>query len=301
MSYRIGIDIGGMSVKLGVVDENFRVIERMRIATGTGCGCGELIAHMVDACRQLAEKHPVSSVGIGSAGLVDSQRGCVVRAGNLPFENEPLAEKLSRPLGLPVYLDNDANCALIGEHAAGTCRDCRDVIMLTIGTGIGGAILADGRIYRGHNGRAGEFGHFVFDRQSARRCSCGLSGCFEDYASATALLAMTRKKIQEVPDGPLAMETAAGVDGMTVFGAARKGCREAVEVLQEYAGILAMGINSMVHIFQPEVTVLSGGISLQGDYLLGLLAPYLLPEAVVRTTALEGNGGLIGAALLDAI
>ncbi|MCI9229828.1 MAG: ROK family protein [Lachnospiraceae bacterium] len=301
MSYRIGIDIGGMSVKLGIVDDDFRVIERMRIATGMGCRCQELIADMVDACRQLGERYPVSSVGIGSAGLVDSQRGYVVRAGNLPFQNEPLAEKLSGPLGLPVYLDNDANCALIGEHMAGACQDCQDAIILTIGTGIGGAILIGGRIYRGHNGRAGEFGHFVFDRQSTRRCSCGLTGCFEEYASATALLAMTRKKIEAAPDSLLAVETAAGVDGMAVFGAAQRGCREAVEVLQEYARILAMGINSMVHIFQPEVTVLSGGISLQGDYLLGLLAPYLLPESVVRTTALEGNGGLIGAALLGTI
>ncbi len=297
MVYRIGADIGGTSVKLGVVDEEFHIAENMRIPTGEVCTADGIIESIIRACRQLMDKYPVASVGIGSAGLVNPETGYVLSAGNLPFVEEPVAPKVSEVLGIPVFLDNDANCALIGEHAAGACRGFEDALILTIGTGIGGAVMIGGRIYRGHNYKAAEFGHFVINMHGSV-CSCGLRGCFEMYASASALIDMTKKCVRAFPGSLLAKEAAGGVDGSTVFRAAQDGCVAAEELLKDYGRILAAGINSLVKIFQPEVTVLSGGVAVQGEYLLGFLKSDLIRDAVVRTTVLGGSGGLIGAALL---
>lgn len=297
MKYRIGADIGGTSVKLGVVDEEYRIVESRKIPTGEICTSDSIIEGIIAACRQLMERYEITSVGIGSAGLVNPETGYVLRAGNLPFVEEPVAGRVSEALKLPVFLDNDANCALIGEHGAGACRDVEDALILTIGTGIGGAIMIGGRIYRGHNFKAGEFGHFVINMRG-ETCSCGLRGCFEQYGSASALITMTRKCVRAFPGSLLAEIASRGIDGSTAFKAAKKGCPAALELLKDYGETLALGINSLVKIFQPQITVLSGGIAIQGEYLLSFIRPYLLPDTAVRTTELEGNGGLIGAAIL---
>ncbi len=298
MRYRIGADIGGTSVKLGVVDEEFHIVEQQKLPTGGQCTSQGIIAEIITACKQLMERYSVEAVGIGSAGLVNAQTGYVLHAGNLPFVEEPVADKVSKGLGIPAYLDNDANCALIGEHAAGACKDAMDALILTIGTGIGGAILIGGKIYRGHNYKAAEFGHFIIDRRG-EACSCGLRGCFEQYASATALIAMTKERAAAFPESLLAKRAAGqGIDGSTAFAAAKEGCPVAEEVLGEYGLILADGINSLVKLFQPEVIVLSGGVAVQGEDLLCHIRPNLIRDAVVRTTTLSGSGGLIGAALL---
>lgn len=297
MDYRIGVDIGGTSVKLGVVDEEFHVVESRRLPTGELCSSESIISQIIDACSELRDRYSASAVGIGSAGLVNPRTGIVLRAGNLPFVEEPVADKVSKALGLPVYLDNDANCALIGEHGAGACRGVQDALILTIGTGIGGAVMIGGKIYRGHNFKAAEFGHFVINMQGDD-CSCGLRGCFELYGSATALIAMTRKNVRAFPGSLLAEVAARGIDGSTAFKAAQGGCRAASELLKDYGRVLAAGINSLVKIFQPEVLVLSGGVAVQGEYLLQFIRPNLIPDAEVRTTELAGSGGLIGAAML---
>lgn len=297
MVYRIGADIGGTSVKLGVVDEEFHIVESMRIPTGEICTADGIIGNMIHSCRQLMAKYRIASVGIGSAGLVNPETGYVLRAGNLPFLNEPVAAKVAEGVQAPVFLDNDANCALIGEHAAGACRGLQDALILTIGTGIGGAVMIGGRIYRGHNYKAAEFGHFVINMRGDV-CSCGLRGCFEMYGSASALIAMTKKCVRAFPGSLLARMAQAGIDGSTAFAAAKGGCAAAEEILKDYGKVLALGINSLVKIFQPEAVVLSGGVAVQGEYLLDLIRPSLLEDAVVRTTELGGSGGLIGAALL---
>lgn len=296
--YRIGVDIGGTSVKLGVVDmDGCRIVEDMKIPTGDGADSDGIIEGIIAACREFGGRYEVASVGIGSAGRVNPSTGYVIRADHLPFKDEPVAGRIEAALGLPVCIDNDANCALIGEHAAGACRDADDALILTIGTGVGGAIMIGGKIYRGHNYRAAEFGHFVVD-MFGKTCCCGLAGCFEEYASATALIELTKKYLELFPASVLSVEAEAGLDGSTVFRAVRRGCQSARAILRRYGRTLAVGINSLVNIFQPEVIVLSGGVAVQGDYLLHFVRPHLLPEAVVRTTMLEGRGGLIGAALL---
>lgn len=297
MKYRIGVDIGGMSVKIGVVDSEFNVAEKHRFATGPKVTVEFIVNGIVEICRKLCDKYPIESIGIGSPGRVDSEKGIVVRAGNLPFRNEPLAEKIYNAVGVPTYIENDGSCALIGEVAAGVCKGCTDAVIITIGTGIGGAIVLNGKLVRGAKCGAGELGHFVIDR-NGEECACGLKGCFEQYASATALIEQTEKAIAENPDSILASCGREEVTGKTVFDALELHCPVAIALLDEYGKILADGINSLVHIFQPQMVAVSGGIANQGKTLMSLVTPYLLPDADVATTALNGDGGIIGAALL---
>ncbi len=297
MKYRIGVDIGGMSVKIGVVDSEFNISEKLRFPTGEGVTAEYIINGIIDICRELVKKYPIESIGIGSPGRVDSENGVVIVAGNLPFKNERLAEKISNALSLPTFVENDGSCALIGEMAAGACRGCHDAVIITIGTGIGGAIAINDHIVRGFKLGAGELGHFVIDR-NGEECTCGLKGCFEQYASATALIEQTERAINENPESILAECGKDEVTGKTVFDAWEKGCSVADAVLKEYGNILADGVNSLNHIFQPEMIVISGGIANQGKTLLSLITPHLLPDNVIATTTLNGEGGIIGAALL---
>lgn len=299
MDYRIGVDIGGTSVKLGVVSEDFAVAEVSRIPTGKHASAEAIIISIIDGCRKLQEKYNVVSIGIGSAGRVNPKLGVVEIAGNLPFRGEPIAARVAEATGLRVSIDNDANVALIGEAAAGVCKGFSDVVLITIGTGIGGAVMIDGKIYRGYNNRAGEFGHFIIKYDHPVRCECGLYGCFEQFASGTALINMTQKAVYDEPQSILAHLAESGVDGTTAFKAMRSGCETAREVVESYVKLLAVGINSMIMVFQPEVLVLSGGVSAEGEELHELLAPYIIDHARIGLSSLRGIGGMIGAALLD--
>jgi len=294
---RLGIDIGGTTVKLGIVSEAFQILELASIPTGANRTSEEVIDDILAAARPLIEKYAPATVGVGSPGSVDTEAGVVLRAGNLPFRNVPLARLLEEALGLPVYLENDANCALIAEVTAGVCRGCKDALMITIGTGIGGSILIGGRIYYGHNLLAGELGHFVI-HHGGRPCACGMKGCFEQYASATALVRATEEAIRENPGSLLAAAGAAGVDGKTVFTALKQGCPVADKVLSEYLSYLADGLNSLTFIFQPQKIALAGGVANAGDILTERLQPLLRPRTNVALSSLKGQSGILGAAML---
>lgn len=298
MKYRIGVDIGGTSVKLAAVDGNYNVIDKSRFPTGEGCTSDSIVQSIIEYCRPLIEKYEIEAIGIGSAGRIDSVNGIVITAGNLPFRNEPVVEKVQSALGLPTFIDNDGTCALIGEKTAGACKGYNDSVIITIGTGIGGAILIGDRVVRGHNNRAGELGHFVIDRNGIK-CECGLHGCFEQYASASALIDTTIAASAAYPNSILSkLCKENGIDGKTVFDAKELGCPIAIALLDEYGRILADGLNSLIHIFQPEIIAISGGVSRQGEALLDLIRPHLFPECKVVTSSLLGDGGIIGASLL---
>ncbi len=289
----LGIDIGGTTAKLGVVNEAWQVIASRTVTTADRTA-DEIIESLIAASRTLCDTYPVTAIGVGCAGRIHPPSGTVLRAGHLPFQNEPLRDRLRQALSLPVALGNDANCALLAEAHAGAAKGCRDALMLTLGTGIGGAILIDGKLVEGHNFRAGELGHFVIDRHGPA-CPCGLNGCFEQYASATALIALAKEAAQHAPDSRLAQDT---TNGKSVFEAAADGCPVADAVLEEYARMLALGINSLTKIFMPERIVLAGGIAKAGEALTARLSPYLLPEADICLASLGANAGMIGAALL---
>ena len=296
MSYRLGIDIGGTTAKIGVVDENFKVVKSAAAPT-KGISADGIIESIAEAARPLLREYKVESAGIGSPGRVVRETGIVERCGNLPFNVYPVAGNISRALSLPALIDNDANCALIGERAAGVLTGLQNALIITLGTGIGGAILIHGRVYRGHNNRAGELGHFCMDL-NGEECECGLHGCFEMQASATALIKLTAQYAAQYPDSLLAKACGEKISGRTAFAAARAGCPAAKALLDEYGRRLALGLDSLCYVFQPQMIAVSGGISREGQFLLDYINPHRVADNPVKTSSLQGEGGLIGAALL---
>lgn len=294
---RLGIDIGGTSIKFGIVDENYTVLEQTSIPTLAQRSTEALVADIIEAAKPLIRTYEPATIGIGSPGSIIPHEGFVICAGNLPFRNVPLAQLVEDRLGLPTYLENDANCALIAEVAAGVCQGCQDALIITIGTGIGGSILIGGKIYYGHNFLAGELGHFII-QHNGRLCACGMRGCFEQYASANALVRQTEEAIAANPGSILAQLGSNGVDGRTIFAALQRSCPVAEQVIQTYASYLAAGLNSLTYIFQPQKIALAGGISGAGDALMSRLQPLLIPSANVALSTLKGTSGILGAAML---
>jgi len=294
---RMGIDIGGTDVKIGVIDERFQVVDFVKIPTMAHRPWEQILQDIADAIRPLAEKHHPLSIGIGSPGRVNPKEGIVIRAGNLSFRNVPIVQYFADAFHLPVALENDANCALIAEMKAGVCRGYTDALMITLGTGVGGAIYVNDQLYSGYNFRAGELGHFVV-QMHGHPCPCGQNGCFEQYASASALIRDTKTAIEEFPDSLLARLGKEGVDGRIPFLAAKQHCPVGEKVVAQYIDYLATGLNGLQYIFQPQCIALAGGVAKQGDHLLELLRPRLLPDVNVKISSLSGHGGLIGAALL---
>jgi glucokinase len=227
MSYFLGIDIGGTKVKLGVVDSEKReIVYDTSVRTRVTAGQDAIVEDIIAVSKEIMEKYPIERVGIGSAGRIDRENGIVITAGNLPFRDLPLAKLISDALGIPAMLDNDGNCAVIGEYLAGVARGKKDVVMITVGTGIGGGIICNGKLLVGKNGRAGELGHFVINIYDPKPCACGLHGCFEQYCSTKALTANTAEATVFHPASILAAvaEERGGVDGQTAFIAAERGC-----------------------------------------------------------------------------
>ncbi len=296
---RLGIDIGGTAVKLGIVDDRARVVTQTSIPTDADRPVCKILKDIIDAAYPLCDTYHPRAVGIGSPGRVDPVRGLVLRAGHLPFDNTPVPDIIGSALKLPATIDNDANCAMIAEHTIGACAGVRDALMVTIGTGIGGAIIIDNKLYRGHNFRAGELGHFILDHNGPA-CPCGLHGCYEQFASASALCEQAVIAASNAPDSILsALAAKSEMSGKIIFEADENGCPIARDVLLQYGAYVAMGLNSFVKIFMPERIVLAGGITKAGNRLLELIEPHLLPEADVRLSTLGGDAGVLGAAFLN--
>lgn len=300
MSYFLGIDIGGTKVKLGVVDSEKRItVYDTSVRTRVTAGETAIVEDIIAAAKKIMEEYPIERVGIGSAGRIDRENGIVITAGNLPFRNLPLAKLVSDALGVPAMLDNDGNCAVIGEYLAGVARGKKDVVMITVGTGIGGGVICNGKLLVGKNGRAGELGHTVINIYDSTPCACGLHGCFEQYCSTKALTADTA---EAVVMNPLSITAAVaeerdGVDGQTAFIAAERGCPVAQHLLDKYFENFSLALNSLVKIFMPEIVIIAGGITNEGEGFLSRLRPHLLPEAEVVLSPLKGDCGLFGAAL----
>lgn len=194
----IGIDVGGTDIKYGLVSEAGEIIEKGKIPTPAGCGYAETVKAIATAVRGLSARRsaPVCGLGIGAPGVVDGENGIVLTSGNLGWENKPLAEDLSAKLGIPAVLTNDANAAAYGEYACGAGSEYKSVVLITLGTGVGSGIVLNGRLYEGCAGAGAELGHEVI-RMGGEKCACGRRGCFEAYASATALIKQTRRAMEK--------------------------------------------------------------------------------------------------------
>ncbi|KRE36841.1 glucokinase [Janibacter sp. Soil728] len=320
MSTSIGIDIGGTKVSGGVLDEDGRILVRTRRDTPDRSNAPRVVEDtIVEVIEELlvqadAEgvERPVT-VGVGAAGFVAADRSTVVFAPHLSWRNEPLREALGKRLDLPISIDNDANAALWAEHRFGAARGASHAVMITLGTGIGGAILVGGQLVRGRYGIAGEFGHMQVV-PGGQRCECGNRGCWEQYSSGNALVREARGLA--MANSPMATDLLAHVGGdpasltgPMITEAARHGDATATELLAEIGHWLGVGIANLAAALDPEVFVIGGGVSAAGDLLLGpardtfarqLPGRGYRPAATIVAARFGPDAGLIGAAALGA-
>lgn len=291
----LGIDLGGTSVKIGAVEEGV-VLEKARVFTRPDGDYAGIVRDIAGAALPLAEKYGAVRAGIGSCGLVDSARGAVCFSNNVGWENVPLAEDVGRLLSLPVHIANDAKCAALGEALYGAGRGYGRVLMLTLGTGVGGGFIEDGKLTgQGIYGdAAGIYGHITLEK-GGRKCTCGRRGCFEAYCSATAL----SRRGSEVCGRKVSAEE--------LFSLARSGDERAAGAVREFEEFLAAGTVSLVNALRPEIAVFGGGVSASADLFLPAVNRALEREAygyayapVRAAAAILGNdAGIVGAAALQ--
>ena len=311
---RIGIDMGGTSIKIGVVNEKNEIIARTVLETRLDIVPEELIANMGKVTRKLLEDSNIPldqcvGVGIGSPGTIDDENGVVIYSNNYAWENVPLRAELKKYLPLPIYINNDANCAMLGETAAGAAAGRKNVVFLTLGTGVGGGFLIDGKLFNGGLLGGTEFGHTVV-QVGGVRCTCGREGCLESYASATGLIRMAREQMEKHPDSllwKLCDGDKSKVNAELAFKASDEKDEAGMLAVKEYMKYLAAGIANAINMFRPEVVVLGGGISNRGEKLAEELNEmvkdecfghtFVKPAKVVIAT-LKNDAGIIGAAEL---
>ena len=305
----IGIDLGGTNIAIGIVDEDGKIIVQGSTPTLSPRSYIEIVKDMVTLCEKLTAEAGISmndikAVGIGTPGSVDYETGAVAYSNNLKFNDAPLRDEFQKYYNIPVVLENDANSAAYGEYIANG-GDAGVFLAITLGTGVGGGIILDKKIFRGANGAGGELGHFTLVHNGAL-CSCGKKGCWEAYASVTALINQTKVAIEKHPESLMKSlaEENGHVSGRTAFDAAKKGDPAAKEVVDKYIEYVADGLVSIVNIFQPDKIVVSGGISKEGDYLLDPVREYvkkydynkLFKRTEIETATLYNDAGIIGAA-----
>ncbi len=307
MNY-IGIDLGGINTAAALVSEDGEILHKRSVPTPrTPEGVAEVIAEHVKALR--AEGEDIAPcIGIGAPGSLDTERGVIRYWSNLDFHDAPLAEMVSRRTGLPAVMENDANCAALGEFVSGAGKGSRSLVVITLGTGIGGGAVLNGHLATGLNGGGMEVGHMVI-QHNGRPCTCGRKGCFETYCSATALIREGRKAMEQERDSRLwaLAETPEKLNGKLVFQAAAEGDPAACRVLDEFLDYLGSGVTSLINVFQPEVFCIGGGLAGAGEQIMAPVRETVEREVYawepdLRTRVLRarlGNdAGLIGAALL---
>ena len=319
--YFCGVDFGGTAAKIGIVDEQGKLFgtERLEISSGQSY---EDIFGMVAHCIRRRSRElnvDVAAIGIGSPGFIDRSEGRVLQGSeNLPaFKNRSLINYLREDFMLPVFADNDANCAAAGELKFGICVGYDSFVMITLGAGVGGALVLEGRVFRGTRGLAGEIGHLCLDAQGPF-CSCGSRGCFEQYASASAIERSYREKVTkrrkgaggeaartgasaELPGDPAESQP---ITAETVFQRAKAGDLSAAEVVRETGVHIARVFGNLVNIFNPQACVIGGGISAAGRDLLQSVEesiadfawPLPLQEVKIHIAALQNEAGVLGAA-----
>lgn len=297
-SMYLGVDVGGTNIKFGVVDGFNNIVYKDSLPTEKDKPARAIADKIVRTCKQISERFPISSVGIGIPGIINFEKNTVTSV-NLPFDETPIKEWISSELSVPVYINNDANCAALGEAVAGEGAAVNDMFMVTVGTGIGGGIIIDKKIYTGVRGDAGEIGHMSIV-SDGKPCSCGSNGCWEKYASVSALIEQTENAAKENPNSILAkvIEKNHVVDGKTIFEAKSEGCPVAEKVFDKYIGYLAIGIRNIINIFRPGTVVISGGISEAGSALLEPLTEKVNSSVPIKISRLQNDAGIIGAALL---
>lgn len=311
--FAIGIDIGGTSIKGAVVNDTGKVLTRFAMDVNKNASGEDEVNRfcdvMIKSINDYDNSIKLEGIGIGMPGILDMDKGVVITSPNLPKWNGLHISKLiSKRMGLPVYINNDANVATLGEARFGSGKEYSNLIMLTLGTGVGGGIIIDNKLYDGNKHQGAELGHMVI-RVNGEKCGCGRRGCFEVYASATALIRDTKKEMDKCPDSLMhdVSKELGKINAKVVFEASRRGDKAAIRVMKRYVKYLSEGILNYCNIFRPEVVLLSGGVANEGDYLLDQVRHYLKnhkygmkgsPKVELKVASLGYDSGKIGAACL---
>ena len=308
MKYYIGIDLGGTNIKGALVNEQGEIVKQNTCPTHTEQGVEAVTENIANMIRDLAEGVAIDGVGVGCPGLVDDKQGAVVYACNLGWVDYDVRTALKELTGYEVRLVNDANAAALAEVLVGAAKGAESAVVVTLGTGVGGGVVIGGKLLTGYTGAASELGHMTIVADG-EPCACGRKGCFETYASATALIRMTREAMAKHPESAMHQIAAeqGSVDGRTAFTAQQMGDMAGDEVVRTYVHYLSVGIANIVNIFFPEVVALSGGIANQGENLLVPLrekvgqheygAAYTSKHPRIVCCTLGNTAGMIGAAM----
>ena len=316
--YTIGIDLGGTNIVASVVDDDYNIIGTSKTPTNSPRSADEIFDDIADVCEEAVKTagltmEDIDSVGMGTPGTVN-QDGVIEFANNLAFNNVPARTMLAKRINKPeekVFIENDANCAALGEAYAGCGNGAKDFVAVTLGTGVGSGVIIGGKIVNGVNYAGGECGHMVIV-VDGEQCSCGRKGCWEAYASATALIRQTKKAMEEYPDSlmhKLAKEEGK-VSGRTAFDDMRLGDIAVIKVVDDYIKYVACGLINIVNALQPEIICIGGGICNEGETLMKPLRRFVQSErysihSKIQTkivkAELGNDAGVIGAALLGKV
>ncbi len=309
----LGLDVGGTNLVAGIVDDNYHIIHKTSMLSGADRPMEAILNDMVEVSRRAVSEagltlSEISSWGIGMPSCVNKRTGRLVHANCFGWKNIPIYDLLRFRLPIPLYIENDANSAVFGEALAGAARGHENVVLLTLGTGVGGGIVVDGKIFKGADHMGAELGHTKLI-YNGELCTCGQRGCLEAYCSATALKRIGRKAVEEHPHSLLAaLSRQLEVDGRVIFSAAADHDPTAEQILNDYVGHLAAGISTFITIFRPEIIVLGGGIASAGDQLLEPLRKEVIRQTFgaeqigvppIVAAQLGNDAGIIGAAFLE--
>lgn len=314
--YYLGIDLGGTNIAAAVVDESYKIVGEGKVKTN----CPRPVEEIADSIYEAAmlaiadsklTLDDIAEVGVGCPGSVNPKTGMICFSNNLGFVNAPMGKLLEARFGRKVFLENDANAAAFGEQLAGAGRGAAQFVAITLGTGVGGGVIINNMILSGMNSAGGELGHIVIVKDG-EHCSCGRNGCWEAYASATALIRQT-KAAMEADKSSKMWEIAAdleSVNGKTAFDGMRAGDETAKAVVAKYCEYVACGLTNIINIFQPDVLCIGGGISKEGETLVAPVREYVERErysknvekqTVIKPAELGNDAGIIGAAFLGNI
>lgn len=312
--YNIGVDLGGTNIAAAIVAEDGSIVKKASIPTLNYRADKEIIKDMAELCLNLINQTNIPqeyiiSIGIGSPGIVDSSIGEIVYANNLNFKSSPVAKIVQKYINKPVYLENDGNAAAYGEYVSGAGAIYKDLVAITLGTGVGAGIILDGKIVSGSFHAGAELGHSVI-LVDGELCTCGRHGCWEAYSSATGLIREAKKAAQKNPESMLNSLVNNELNKMNAkiaFDAAWAGDQTAKHVIDQYIKYLAIGLVNVINIIQPEVIVLGGGISAQKENLLIPLKKRIVKEIYggeeafkteIKVAELGNDAGIIGASML---
>ena len=306
----IGIDLGGTNIAVGLVDDNGNIIVTDSTPTIKERHYSEIVADMAKLAKKVTEDggyklSDLKGVGIGCPGTVHNATGSVVYANNINMDHTPLVKEFQKHIDIPVNLENDANAAAYGEYIR-YGEGVEGFVFITLGTGVGGGMILDGKIWRGFNGAGAELGHTTL-YHGGKPCTCGKFGCWESYASVTALISQTKEAIEAHPESMMRewVEKNGKINGRTSFECASLGDKVAIEVRDKYIEYVSEGISSIVNFLQPNILAIGGGISREGSVLLDPIKEYVykydynkhMPKTDIRIARLFGDAGIVGAAM----